>query len=205
MTRDYSHRLGKKKVKFVRKDGTPVTGKDIEVKMYCHEFLFGTGLFDVIPYVCGEMKPEEEEAFEKIFRKWIELFNNATFPFYWQRFEPERGKPRIEQTLKAADWLKQQNVVIKGHPLCWHTLTAPWLNEMSNEEIVKEQVKRIHRDVKAFKGVIDIWDVVNEAVIMPVFDKYDNGITRICKEMGRVKLLKTMFEAAREEMIRRSF
>ena len=24
MTRDYSHRLGKKKVKFVRKDGTPV-------------------------------------------------------------------------------------------------------------------------------------------------------------------------------------
>ena len=52
MTRDYSHRLGKKKVKFVRKDGTPVTGKEIEVKMYCHEFLFGTGLFDVIPYVC---------------------------------------------------------------------------------------------------------------------------------------------------------
>ena len=199
MTRDYSHRLGKKKVKFVRKDGTPVTGKDIEVKMYCHEFLFGTGLFDVIPYVCGEMKPEEEEAFEKIFRKWIALFNNATFPFYWQRFEPERGKPRIEQTLKAAYWLKQQNVVIKGHPLCWHTLTAPWLNEMSNEQIVKEQVKRIHRDVKAFKGGIDIWDVVNEAVIMPVFDKYGNGITRICKEMGRVKLLKTMFEAAREE------
>lgn len=72
MTRDYSHRLGKKKVKFVRKDGTPVTGKEIEVKMYCHEFLFGTGLFDVIPYVCGEMKPEEEEAFEKIFRKWID-------------------------------------------------------------------------------------------------------------------------------------
>ena len=64
---------------------------------------------------------------------------------------------------------------------------------------MKEQVKRIHRDVKAFKGVIDIWDVVNEAVIMPVFDKYGNGITRICKEMGRVKLLKTMFEAAREE------
>ena len=53
-------------------------------------FLFRTGLFDVIPYVCGEMKPEEEEAFEKIFRKWIALFNNATFPFYWQRFEPER-------------------------------------------------------------------------------------------------------------------
>ncbi len=42
-----------------------------------------------------------------------------------------------------------------------------------------------------------MWDVVNEAVIMPVFDKYDNGITRICKQMGRIELIRTMFEAAR--------
>jgi endo-1,4-beta-xylanase len=35
-------------------------------------------------------------------------------------------------------------------------------------------------------------------VIMPVFDKYDNGITRICRELGRIKTIKTMFETARE-------
>jgi endo-1,4-beta-xylanase len=33
---------------------------------------------------------------------------------------------------------------------------------------------------------------------MPAFDKYDNGITRICKELGRIKTIKTMFNAARE-------
>ncbi len=199
MARDYSHRLGKKKVKFIRKDGTPIAGKIIEVKMCNHEFLFGTGLFDVIPYVCGKMQPEEREQFKQVYDKWIALFNNTTFPFYWQRFEPERGMPQIQDTLKAASWLKEQNVIIKGHPLCWHTLTAPWLMDMSNEEILAAQIDRIHRDVKAFKGIIDIWDVVNEAVIMPVFDKYDNGITRICRELGRIKLIKTMFEAAREE------
>ncbi len=42
-----------------------------------------------------------------------------------------------------------------------------------------------------------MWDVVNEAVIMPIFDRYDNGITRICKELGRIELIRTVFETAR--------
>ena len=33
---------------------------------------------------------------------------------------------------------------------------------------------------------------------MPIFDKYDNGITRICKELGRVRTVKEMFTAAKE-------
>jgi len=41
--------------------------------------------------------------------------------------------------------------------------------------------------------------VINEAVIMPIFDKYDNGITRLCKEMGRINTIKAMFAAARAE------
>jgi endo-1,4-beta-xylanase len=68
---------------------------------------------------------------------------------------------------------------------------------MSNQEILQSQVARIQRDVSDFAGVIDMWDVVNEAVIMPIFDRYDNGITRLCKDMGRIQLIRTMFEAAR--------
>ena len=43
-----------------------------------------------------------------------------------------------------------------------------------------------------------MWDVINEAVIMPIFNKYDNGITRICKQMGRIPLIRQVFAAARE-------
>ena len=43
-----------------------------------------------------------------------------------------------------------------------------------------------------------MWDVINEVVIMPVFDKYDNAVTRICREFGRTPLVKAVFEAARE-------
>jgi GH35 family endo-1,4-beta-xylanase len=67
-----------------------------------------------------------------------------------------------------------------------------------NETILKKQLDRIHREVTNFKGVIDMWDVINEVVIMPVFDKYDNAITRLCKEKGRVELIKTVFDEARK-------
>ncbi|MBO4776416.1 MAG: endo-1,4-beta-xylanase, partial [Lachnospiraceae bacterium] len=58
------------------------------------------------------------------------------------------------------------------------------------------QLERIDREVTLYKGLIDMWDVINEVVIMPIFDKYDNAITRICKENGRVGLIKKVFEEA---------
>ena len=42
-----------------------------------------------------------------------------------------------------------------------------------------------------------MWDVINEVVIMPDFDKYDNAITRICQEYGRVNLIKKVFNEAK--------
>ena len=59
------------------------------------------------------------------------------------------------------------------------------------------QLERIHRDVSAFAGVIDMWDVINEVVIMPVYDRYDNAITRICRQYGQVELVKEVFTAAK--------
>ena len=63
---------------------------------------------------------------------------------------------------------------------------------------MRKQLERIERDVNAFKGVVDMWDVINEVVIMPIFDKYDNAITRVCKEKGRVKMIKEVFDKAYE-------
>ena len=70
--------------------------------------------------------------------------------------------------------------------------------QYSNEEILRRQIARIHRDVNAFREVIRFWDVINEVVIMPVFDKYDNAITRICREKGQVELVREVFAAAKE-------
>ncbi len=163
-----------------------------------HKFLFGTAAFDLVPFTSGHYAGEKKEQAEQHTEKISALFNSATLPFYWGRFEPKRGEPIPEKVKNAARWCLDHNMTTKGHPLCWHTVTADWLLPLSNEEILKAQINRIHRDVADFKGLIDMWDVINEAVIMPVFNKYDNGITRICKELGRIKMIKTMFDTARE-------
>jgi endo-1,4-beta-xylanase len=32
---------------------------------------------------------------------------------------------------------------------------------------------------------------------MPIYKRYDNGITRLCRELGRIELVRTMFDATR--------
>jgi GH35 family endo-1,4-beta-xylanase len=191
--------MGQKKLRVLAKDGSVMAGKSVKVEMQRHEFLFGAGMFDAVAFASGEMKDAaQREAFEQMFEKWSVLMNNATLPFYWGGFEPEEGKPRNAQVMAGAKFLKEHGVTLKGHPLCWHTGCVNWLMNYSNADIIRKQVERIKRDVGYFAGTIDMWDVINEVVIMPIFDKYDNAITRICQELGRVKTVKTMFDAAHE-------
>jgi GH35 family endo-1,4-beta-xylanase len=189
---DISHRKVNKRIRFTDEKGNPAAGRDIRVKQTNHSFLFGCGAFDFLPYLKGE------EGFEEITDSWLDVFNYGTLPFYWGNFEPEEGKPRTEYLMKTAQYLKDKGVKVKGHPLCWHTVCADWLMKYDNDTIMRKQLDRIEREVKDFKGVIDMWDVINEVVIMPIFDKYDNAITRICKEKGRVRLIKEVFEKAHE-------
>lgn len=198
MSKNYSHRMGTTTLKLVTPDGTPLKNQQVVVKQKKHKFLFGCGEFSAIHYVHNEFQGKEKELVEYRLEKFIDLFNSATLPFYWQFFEPAKGQPSTETMKSAAQWLRSKNLTLKGHPLCWHTLTAPWLLNMSNSEILSEQLNRINREVTEFKGIIDMWDVINEVVIMPIFDKYDNGITRICKDLGRIKLVREVFNAARK-------
>jgi GH35 family endo-1,4-beta-xylanase len=179
--------------------GNPLANHAVIVAQTNHKFLFGTAAFDTVPLAGGQYTGKDLELAQLKAEKLTGLFNAATLPFYWGQFEPNRGRPRTEPLRKAAQWCVDHNLKVKGHPLTWHTLCADWLLPLSNADILKEQKARIRREVSGFKGLIDMWDVINEAVIMPVFDKYDNGLTRICKEMGRIPLIRTVFETARAE------
>ena len=192
-----SHRKATVRLRLTNADGTPIANRPVDVQQTSHQFLFGCGVFEAVEM----MRPhsdEQRDFLQQRVDKWLGLFNYGTLPFYWGRYEPEQGKTAKEPTLKAAQWLRERNVAVKGHPLCWHTACADWLMQYSNEEILRRQLERIHRDVTDFRGVIDLWDVINEVVIMPDFDKYDNAITRICKEKGRIALVREVFAAAKE-------
>ena len=188
-------RKAEARIKFIGSDGKPLANKDIKISLKNHEFLFGCGGFDFLCYVQAQ-DPEKKAFFEERVNKWMGLFNYGTLPFYWGGFEPEEGKPNTENLKKAATFMKEHGIQVKGHPLCWHTGSAQWLLKYDNKTMFEKQMARIERDVSEFKGLIDMWDVINEVVIMPIYDKYDNPVTRMCKDLGRVGLCKEVFNQA---------
>ena len=192
--------------------GVPLANRQVTVAQRSHKFLFGCIGFDMIRLANGEPPVPQSGAegglvslgeapaaqAENLAGFWLELFNFATLPFYWGRYERERGHPDTVRLRKAAQWFVDRGVPVKGHPLCWHTSQPDWLLPLTNHEIEAAQRARIRRDVTDFRGLVDAWDAINEAVIMPIFDKYDNGLTRICLANGRIATVRMAFESARE-------
>jgi len=174
--------------------GRPLVNATLHVEQTGHDFLFGCGAFDAVPAANDK---RDDPFFRDRIDKWLKLFNYGTLPFYWGGYEPEEGKPALESRMNAARYLTERGTRVKGHPLCWHTACANWLLKYDDSTILDKQLARIHRDVSAFAGVIDMWDVINEVVIMPDFDRYDNAITRICRRYGQVELVKQVFAAAK--------
>ena len=200
-----AHRRARTSLTVAGPDGAPLADADVTLEQVDHAFLFGNIGFDFIPLANGESEAPGRPAFggasldnlAGLADLWFDLFNQATLPFYWGGFEPERGRPDTARLRRTAEWFVERGVLVKGHPLVWHTVTAPWLVDLPTSEVVEVQRARIRRDVGDFAGLIDMWDAINEVVIMPVFDKEPNGITRMCRELGRIPTIRLAFEEAR--------
>lgn len=192
-----THRRARSVVTLTDASGQPLRDVELTVGQRSHAFGFAATAFEFLPLVADELAGEELEATQRVEELWFETFNWGTLPFYWGRFEPQRGNTDKERTMATAKWLQERNVLVKGHPLVWHTVTAPWLDNLTVAEIEEAQRARIRRDVADFCGVIDMWDAINEVVIMPNFDKYPNGITRLCRELGRIETVRLAFDEAR--------
>ncbi len=193
----YAHRKSTCRIRLM--DGnTPIAGRKVTVELKSHEFKFGCNIFWLSEMLDPNVTPERKAYLERLWESWSTLFNFGTLPFYQGRYEPREGETQEEATLRTAAFLKENGIAMKGHPLCWHTASAKWLLGRSNEDVLQNQLGRIRREIGAFKDYIHMWDVINEVVIMPIFEKEDNAITRLCAQMGRVPLVKAVFDMARE-------
>ena len=194
----YKHRISTAVVTLKYADGSPVKDTLCRVKLKKHQFLFGVGMGDAIELRNPACEESQKAFLSERLERLTRVFNYATLPFYWGRFEPEEGFPQTERLLAAARYLTGKGITLKGHPLCWHTVCAPWLLQYDNETILSKQLARIRRETEAFKGLIDMWDVINEVVIMPVFDRYDNAVTRLCRQWGQVELTGMVFREVKK-------
>jgi GH35 family endo-1,4-beta-xylanase len=196
------HRIGEVTLTVVGPDGQPLRDRIITVEQQRHTFAFGNIGFDLLPLIGGACpddatSPEALVSLQPYADRLLSVFNTVTLPFYWGRYEPRPGVTDAQRITASARWLTERGVTVKGHPLVWHTVQPAWLLDLSLDEVERRQRQRIRDIVSQFTGLIDIWDPINEAVIMPVFENGDNAITRLARARGRIYMVRMAFEEAR--------
>jgi len=180
-TRIEEHRKADVILSAVDQSGKPVAGARVTVSQTRHAFLFGSNIF-AWGRILGDRK---EAAYRKHFS---ELLNFATLPFYWDAYEPQKGQPNHQHAEQVAQWCQEHEITTKGHPLAWNYSDPRWLPD-DNQEIRLLQMARIDDCVSRFSGLIDRWDVVNEATH---FDREELLIRRAPKHSGMWKALGQM-------------
>lgn len=195
------HRVGEVTLTVRGRDGQPLADSPVTVSQHRHAFAFGNIAFDLLRLLDSQRHedaaPGERVGLDQYGDLLLNLFNTATLPFYWGRYEPSRGAPDTQGRTEAARWLAERGVTVKGHPLVWHTVQPSWLLGLDLDEVERLQRERIRDIVGGFAGLIDTWDAINEVVIMPVFENGDNAITPLARARGRIHMVRMAFEEAR--------
>jgi endo-1,4-beta-xylanase len=173
--------------------GQPVPGAAVRVEQTRHAFLFGSNIF-----MWGRCGDEKREAAYR--QRFAGLLNYATLPFYWASYEPRQGEPAHEHSEEAARWCAEHGIATKGHPLAWNSADPRWLPD-DLDEIRRLQMARIDDCVGRFQGLIDRWDVVNEATH---FDREEFVRQRapkhsaMWKKVGQIEFTRECFAHARK-------
>ena len=184
------HRKEDVRIKVLDADGKPVANAVINVEQVSHEFLFGCNIFK-----WGTCRTEEEnKAYND---RYAAMLNYATLGYYWPSYERQRGRPNHEYAKRVAEWCKENSIATKGHPLAWNHSDARWFADVDADELFRLQLARIDDCIKTMAGLIDCWDVVNEATH---FDRDGQSSlhTAMWKKVGKIEFVKACFEAARK-------
>ncbi len=173
-------------IRLVNARGKPVRNRTVQVEMTRHAFLFGANIFPLF-----EFDEKQHETYGQRFRA---LFNYATLAFYWGAYEPEPGrKTGRDQQKRIAEWCKRHGIETKGHPLVWHEVYPRWAS--NDPDAVKPLLEaRVREIVREFRGLIERWDVINEAT---VGHRYENGVGKWLVRDGAVKVVTETLNWAR--------
>lgn len=117
----------------------------------------------------------------------------------WERVHPKPEVYNFGPADKYVDLGERNDMFIVGHALVWHSQTPDWVFEDENGQPASREVllKRMEDHIKTvagrYKGRIDSWDVVNEAL-------NDDGTLRQSKWLQIIgeDYLQKAFESARQ-------
>lgn len=176
------HRKADATIRLLDSRGRPVCNRRVKVEFVQHAFLFGANIFPLYDF--------EGASHETYAQRFRDMLNYATQGFYWGGYEPEQGSTAgRDAQMRIARWCRQHGIDTKGHPLVWHEVYPRWAP--NDPDTVKPLLKaRVQRIVREFQGLIDRWDVINEAIVAPQFE---NGIGKwIARDGAATVVLETL-------------
>ncbi len=187
------YRKGDVKIKLVDKSGAPLTGAEVRLKQKSHEFKFGANIF-----MLDELETEEKNETYK--RKFAELFNMATLPFYWCDTEPEKGKTRYKKDSPklyrrppvdlCLEFCEENGIEPREHALAYDYFYPKWLKGLTVDEEKREIEAHFREIAELYADRIKNIEVTNE-----MFWEEGQNVTSFYREPD---FIKWCFDTARK-------
>ncbi|OIV42181.1 endo-1,4-beta-xylanase [Flavobacterium johnsoniae] len=124
---------------------------------YKNDFYIGTAL-------SADQIEEKDAKADSLIRK---EFNAITAENIMKSMytHPQKDKYDFALSDKFVAYGEKNKMFIHGHTLIWHSQLAPWMEKIADSTEMKAFMKdHITTIVSRYKGRIDSWDVVNEAL-----------------------------------------
>jgi endo-1,4-beta-xylanase len=131
----------------------------------------------------------------------VKHFNSVTAEnaMKWEFIHPKPGVYDFAAADSFVEFAEKNNMYIVGHVLVWHSQTPEWVfqdasgKRASKDTLLERMHEHINTIVSRYKGRVDCWDVVNEAVD-------DNGEIRknVWFNIAGIDYVRKAFEFAQE-------
>jgi endo-1,4-beta-xylanase len=131
----------------------------------------------------------------------LKNFNSITAEnaMKWEMIHPKPGEYNFAASDSFVDFGEKNNMYIVGHVLVWHSQTPEWVFQdasgkpASKDTLLQRMQDHIKTIVGRYRGRVDCWDVVNEAVD-------DNGEIRknIWYNIAGIEYVQKAFKYAHE-------
>ena len=114
------------------------------------------------------LKPESQELQDIVKREFDSI--TAENEFKWSVINPKNDEWRFDVPDQFVKFGLDNNMYMLGHCLVWHSQVPRDLfvdksgNQLSREALLKKMEKHITNLVDRYKGKMNAWDVVNEAL-----------------------------------------
>jgi len=167
-------RKGEATLRFLRPDGKPLAGAQVEIRQTGHEFLFGCAIPNPSGLLRRVQSQEQLAAFQS---RFLQLFNYATTEnaAKWVVVEPQEGQYRFQDLDTIVEWCGAHAVRLKGHCLVWGTHgpqgVPDWLRAYEGERLREKVRERVQMMVSRYGERVPVWDVVNEPLHAKWFEE----------------------------------